>query len=75
MKTSKGFLLLEAILAILIASIAVTTFSTIIKATHENSFQMERKTDQALARHIMKTNNLKKITIHDHEYQDEKNKY
>ena len=43
--------------------------------THENSFQMERKTDQALARHIMKTNNLKKITIHDHEYQDEENKY
>ena len=26
-------------------------------------------------RHIMKTNNLKKITIHDHEYQDEENKY
>ena len=75
MKTNKGFLLLEAIVAILIASIAVTTFSTIIRATRENSIQMEKKTDQALAKHMMRTNNLKKIMIHDHEYQDDENKY
>lgn len=65
---SKGFLMLESIIAISIAFIGVSIFSVIFIDGHHLEQRIEQETDQALAQHLIGRFELSEITIHDHVY-------
>lgn len=62
---SKGFMVLESIVGLIIAFLGMISFSLIILAGQKVEQQMELKTDYALSQHIMKHNDLVKVKIHD----------
>ncbi|CCI85859.1 hypothetical protein FC52_GL000450 [Lactobacillus pasteurii DSM 23907 = CRBIP 24.76] len=69
MQKVKGFLLLEAIVALLITVIGVSIFSMTIVNFKKNELKMEKREDQALAKHMLKENkDLDRVIIHDREY-------
>lgn len=64
----KGFLLLESLIAIIIAFSGVLLFSLIVCEGQKKAKINEQKTDLAIAKDMMQKNNLKKVMVHNHLY-------
>lgn len=72
MKTkTKGFLLLESMIALAITVLGVSIFSLCLGQSKVIEQKMEDKVDRELATHIMRRNGIKKVVIHDHSYLSE----
>lgn len=72
---SKGFLMSESMIALIIAFLGVTIFALVVGESRENERNLESKTDRTYAWHVMKKNNLKEVKVHDHVYQPAGNGY
>lgn len=70
---TKGFLMAENMLAILILFMAMISFSLILIDGHQLDLKKENETDQALAHYMMRKNKNepKQVKIHDRNYQKE----
>lgn len=73
MNRQRGFLLAESMTALLLAILGVSIFCLIFGQGLQVKEQMEKKTDKALAQHILRQTNLPRVQIHDHIYRREGN--
>lgn len=65
---NKGFLMLESLVALVIAICGVMIFSMIVIDGRQTEQRIEQKTDQSLAKRMMKTNKISKVKVHDRIY-------
>ncbi|MDF7672200.1 hypothetical protein PT281_02720 [Lactobacillus sp. ESL0701] len=65
----KGFLLAESMVALVLAIMGISVIALIVGASRANERQIELKTDRAYAWHVLKEEDLSKITVHDRVYQ------
>ncbi|MDF7638690.1 hypothetical protein PT285_04660 [Lactobacillus sp. ESL0791] len=65
---SKGFLMLESMLALFITFLGVSTMALIVSDGRTNEQAIERKTDRIYAWHVMRKNDLREVRVHDHVY-------
>lgn len=63
-----GFLIAESMTALLIAFLGVTALALVVGESRAFESRIERKTDRAYAWNILKANDIKEITVHDHVY-------
>lgn len=69
MKKVKGFLIFESAIAIIISVVAVSCLYLTVAECQKNGQEIELKTDRIYAYHVLKTNDLDQITVHDHVYE------
>ncbi|GAA3636665.1 hypothetical protein GCM10022297_14060 [Lactobacillus hamsteri] len=65
---SKGFILLESIIAMFISFLGVTILTLVVVEGKKMEKNMEIHTDRAVAMHMMNENNLNSVKIHDRIY-------
>lgn len=70
MKHTKAFIMIESLVALCLAFLGVSIFSLVVLSGYQEEKRMEQQTDQALARHIMRKNNVKQVKIHDRIYEN-----
>ena len=68
MKKTKGFLIVESIIAFTIAMLGVMTLELVIVTGQHNKQVIEERTDQKLANHIFKNVDIDQVIIHDKSY-------
>lgn len=68
MKKTKGFLILESIIAFTIAMLGVMTLELVIVTGQHNKQVIEERNDQKLANHIFKNVDIDQVIIHDKSY-------
>ncbi|WEV71458.1 hypothetical protein OZY43_03395 [Lactobacillus sp. ESL0785] len=64
----KGFLLAESMVALTLAIMGISLLVLIVGGTRTTEQKIELRTDRAYAWHVMKTNNLEKILVHNRMY-------
>lgn len=69
MKKVKGFFIFESIVAIIISLVAVSCLYLTVAESRKNGREMELKTDRMYAYHVLKTNDLDQVVVHDHIYE------
>lgn len=69
MSKQRGFLLLEASIALVLASLAVILLFYTFGQTNKIEDKIERRVDRAYAWHIFNTTSSDEIIVHDHHYQ------
>ena len=65
---SKGFILLESIIAMFISFLGVTILTLVVVEGKKTEKNIEIHTDRTVAMHMMKENNLNSVKIHDRTY-------
>ena len=66
---NKGFLMAESMVSIVIVSLAMMSFVLIVSGGKHAERKMEQRTDQAVAKHMMRKTGIKQVKIHDQIYQ------
>ena len=69
MRKAKGFLMTESIVALIIATVAVSCLYLTVAESQKNGREIELKTDRAYAYHVLKESNLYQVTVHDRIYE------
>ena len=69
MRKVKGFLMAESIVALIIATVAVSCMYLMVAESQENGREIELKTDRAYAYHVLQESNLNQVTVHDRIYE------
>lgn len=68
MTKTKGFLLLESMIALTITVLGVSIFTLCLAQSKAVEKNMEHKVDQELAARIMRQSGIKRVILHDHSY-------
>lgn len=69
MKRVKGFLMAESVIALMIATIAVSCLYLIVSEGQKNGKEIELKTDRVYAYHVLNESNLDQVVVHDRIYE------
>lgn len=69
MRKTKGFLMAESLVALIIATVAVSCLYLTVAESQKNGREIELKTDRAYAYHVLKESNLDQVTVHDRIYE------
>lgn len=65
MNRVKAFILAESMTALMITILGVSTFSLVFSQEIKIDQQMEKRTDRAVAQHILRKTHLAQVEIHD----------
>lgn len=61
--------MVESLLALFVTMLAVSSFSLIVLEGHKAEVRIEKKTDEALAKNMIKKSNLKSVMVHNQIYE------
>lgn len=67
-KKEPGLIAIEAVVALIIASIGLSTTAYMCRDLQQMEAESSLKTDRALAFHMLREFNIDKVIIHDHVY-------
>ena len=70
MMKTKGFLMIESLIALMITLIALTAFTTMILDSRQFEKKIEYRSDRALANYMLNEFKLKEVVVHDHVFRE-----
>ncbi|WP_027824686.1 hypothetical protein [Lactobacillus psittaci] len=66
---TKGFLLAEAAISLLLVMLCLTLVVNCVYEARKVEEQLQLKADQSYANYILKNTDVKRVVVHDREYQ------